>query len=238
MNALADAARIADWQVLGFIPSPTAGNSLILESPLAALCHNFSQALKEDEEKRVTLFMEMGHSYFGAEVVSFTKDSVEVFMMIITLTQKVLAAVHDETLGARLIDDEIVKHAAQQFQDQTKKDVFSAPKALNRLRKEAERVKQILSTIPQTDLTLECLMDEKDLRLRISRAWLEDQCGDFLKRLSDAIQRLLSQPGTSNLLHNAHKRYRRDKSASCGSCGRRFTHSDDSIDSESSSGSN
>lgn len=56
-------------------------------------------------------------------------------------------------------------HLAKLFQEKTKKDVFSNPKAIVKLYKEADRVKNILSANTDTTSQVEGLMDDVDFKV-------------------------------------------------------------------------
>jgi hypothetical protein len=74
------------------------------------------------------------------------------------------------------------------------------------LRKEAEKTKQILSTIPETLVQVECLMDDKDYKTKISRLYccgcdsfyrdfMDRGCKDILDTIGSHIKNVVEKAG-------------------------------------------
>eukprot|EP01114_Cavostelium_apophysatum_P014937 TRINITY_DN3982_c2_g1_i3.p1 TRINITY_DN3982_c2_g1~~TRINITY_DN3982_c2_g1_i3.p1 ORF type:complete len:716 (-),score=200.35 TRINITY_DN3982_c2_g1_i3:18-2165(-) len=174
-TAISDAARIAGLNVIGLVHENTA----------AALTYGFSRNPEEGAKKHV-LLLDQGHSYFSAQVIEFEKDKL-----------KVLSSVSDDDLGARVFDHALFDQAAEQFKSKTSLNVHENAKAVCRLLQTAEKSKQILSTIPNTDFTVECLMNDRDVNFSVSRGLLEDSCKDQLNRLTSHIQKVVESSGVA-----------------------------------------
>jgi len=183
-TAIMDAAVIAGLNVQKLLCSTTA----------AALCYGFTRLPKKEEKdkqsngtaeevkKKTVLILEMGHTYFGAEVVALENRKLEV-----------VGSSFDDDLGGRSFDEFLFNHFAADFKSKTQCEVRNNPKAMSRLRKEAEKTKQILSTIPETQVQVECLMEDRDYRTKVSREFMEQGCRDILDRLAAHIHKAVEK---------------------------------------------
>ena len=86
----------------------------------------------------------------------------------------VVGVAYDETLGGRFFDQVVLDILADKFNENLKgDDVRKYPRAVGKLRKEAERVKDVLSANQQYQVGIESVHDDRDLRMVISRADFE-----------------------------------------------------------------
>lgn len=76
---------------------------------------------------------------------------------------------YDRTLGGLEMQVRLRDHLARAFNamKKTKTDVFSNPRAMSKLFKEAGRVKNILSANSDHFAQVENLLDEQDFRLKV-----------------------------------------------------------------------
>jgi len=132
------------------------------------------------------MFISIGHAFFEVAVVQFSKDKL-----------KILSNVCDDTIGGRCFDWALYDHAAEQFQAKYSVAVSSSSKAVARLLRQAEKTKQILSTIPSTDMTIECLIGEKDYQGKVSSKIFEEICKGELERIKQHINTALQSAGLS-----------------------------------------
>lgn len=96
---------------------------------------------------------------------------------------RVLSHASDPNLGGRDFDEVLFRHFAEQFKDQYKIDVYSNAKACIRLRTACEKLKKVLSANAEAPLSIECLMDEKDVRGFIKREEFEKLAAGLLERV-------------------------------------------------------
>ena len=108
----------------------------------------------------------------------------------------VVGVAYDETLGGRFFDQVVLDILADKFNENLKgDDVRKYPRAVGKLRKEAERVKDVLSANQQYQVGIESVHDDRDLRMVISRADFEaraEQAG-YWERLRAPITEALRQ---------------------------------------------
>ncbi|XP_018081336.1 hypoxia up-regulated protein 1-like isoform X2 [Xenopus laevis] len=100
----------------------------------------------------------------------------------------------DRTLGGLEIDLRLRDHLAKLFNEQkkSKKDVRENQRAMNKLLKEANRVKTILSANNDHMAQIEGLMDDIDFKAKVTRQELEDLCADLFNRVSAPVQQALA----------------------------------------------
>ena len=81
----------------------------------------------------------------------------------------------------------LAKHLAKIFQEKTKKDVFKNPKAILKIYKEADRIKNILSANVDHVAQIEGLMDDVDFKAKVTREEFELMCADLFDRIKKTI---------------------------------------------------
>lgn len=148
-QAILNAAKIADVNVLRLINEPTA----------AALSYGLPRMHEyADDTPTNVIFFDMGHSQTTASMVSFTKSQI-----------KVLASAFDRNLGGRDFDEVLVQHFAAEFLAKTKIDIRSTPKSMHRLRSGVEKLKVQLSGNRKMPINVECLYEERDFSSSMER---------------------------------------------------------------------
>lgn len=72
-----------------------------------------------------------------------------------------------------------------------KKDITENPRAMAKLLKEARRVRQVLSANTDHKAQIENVFEEKDFRMKVTRAELEEICADLFSRVEKPIKMAL-----------------------------------------------
>jgi len=183
-KALLDAAALAEFNVLALIDETTA----------AALHFGMDKVM---EDPKIFIFYNLGASSLQVSVVRFLsyqyKDSK--FAKARTVGGlEVLGKAWDATLGGDALDHRIIEHMADQFNAKWGKgDVRKFPRAMAKLRIQANKVKHVLSANSEIPIFIEALHDDLPLNTKMDRATLEDLCGDLLQRavipITDALKR-------------------------------------------------
>ncbi|RHZ78735.1 hypothetical protein Glove_156g20 [Diversispora epigaea] len=187
-QAVLDAAELAGLNVL----------SLINEETAVGLNYAISHYSSFTPEPQYHLFYDMGAGSTKASLISFktvsVKDVGRFNKTIIKLD--VISTGYDRTLGGQEIDVRLQRYLANQFDktfsDRLKESIFESPRAMTRLLKEANRIKQILSANTETIASIESLHEGRDFRLPITRSELELMIGDLIKRVGGPIQDALN----------------------------------------------
>jgi heat shock protein 4 len=172
-RALLDAAEIADLNVLRLIASTTA----------TALSYGIYKAksLPEKEEDGVlVLFVDIGYASTEAALVRFTSTKL-----------KVLGQASNPNLGGRDLDEVLFNHFRAEFDQKYKMDIASSTRACARLREGCEKLKKVLSGTPVGQISIDCLLDDKDVRGTMKREEFEALAADtlnaFVKPALDAL---------------------------------------------------
>ncbi|CAJ0835612.1 6772_t:CDS:2 [Entrophospora sp. SA101] len=145
-QAILDAAEIAGLRVLSLI------NDLTAVGINYAITH--SSSITEDPQ--IHLFYDMGAGSTKASVIKFNivnnKDAGPFNKTFINL--EVLSTGYDRTLGGQEFDLRLRKYFATKFDNlhsnKLKESIFKSDRAMTKLFKEANRVKQILSANTET----------------------------------------------------------------------------------------
>lgn len=193
--ALLDAARISGLSVTGLINDNTA----------TALVYGVEKdkQFRDAEEPRIVVFFDMGATSTRASVVRFhnTPSKLEKKANKTVGEYVVKGVAWDEQLGALSFDNAIMEKVASGFNEKRKvadgsdKDVRRFPKAVGKMRKAAEKAKEVLSTIPATAVTIEGLLDDTDFVMPITRDEMESMTSDLLDRVTAPVERALEQSG-------------------------------------------
>ncbi|KAH7662100.1 Heat shock protein 70 family protein [Dioscorea alata] len=160
-RAYLQAAQLAGLEPLRLIHDTTA----------TALAYGIYEADFSDGEILV-IFVDVGHCHTQVSVVAFNSDGL-----------RVLSHAADRRLGGHDFDEILFKHFVEQFKDEYKIDVSSNAKASIRLKAACEKVKKDLSANEETSMIVECLMDDKDVKVFIKREEFEKLASGLLERV-------------------------------------------------------
>lgn len=96
---------------------------------------------------------------------------------------EVMAHTWDRSLGGRDLDSVLVAHFGAEFKSKTGLDIAKSPKAGFRMRAQVEKCRQILTTGPQSPISVECLMEDTDFRCLLPYA--HEQSMDIMRMHPD-----------------------------------------------------
>ncbi|KAJ3128212.1 Hypoxia up-regulated protein 1 [Nowakowskiella sp. JEL0407] len=189
-QAMLDAAELAGLKVFSLMNDETA------------VALNYAMGRKFTGNSQHHIFYDMGAGSTVASLVKFeniiVKDSPTAKNRSVPNVE-VLAVGYDSSLGGSAIDKRLQNFLAARFAETNKEklkgDVFSEPKAMTKLLKEANRVKQILSANTQCMSGVEHLMEEIDFKTIVTREELEDLCADLFTRIRKPIDIVLEKTG-------------------------------------------
>ncbi|KAG0057180.1 hypothetical protein BGZ83_001123 [Gryganskiella cystojenkinii] len=185
-QAMLDAAELAGLRVI----------SLIHDESAVALNYAMTRTFPQEQ---CHIFFDMGAGSTAASLACFQDISVkDVGKFNKTIQQVEIKSVgYDRTLGGHEFDVRLQKFLADKFQEQ-KGSKLSMPvieneRAMAKLMKEANRVKQILSANTDTMASVENLMEDIDFKVKVTRAELETLAKDILIRVRGPIDAALSE---------------------------------------------
>ena len=174
-QATKEAGTVAGLKVLRIINEPTA----------AALAYGIDVT----EDKVVAVF-DLGGGTFDISILEIGDGVFQV-----------MSTNGDTFLGGEDFDNVLVEHLASSFQQQHGIDLRGDSMALQRLKEGAERAKQELSTLEETDVNLPFISSDsngpKHLIITLTRAELETQCAALIERLEAPCLTAVEDAGIS-----------------------------------------
>ena len=187
-RALLDAASLADLNVLALIDENTA----------AGLHFGIDRI---DDEAQNIVFYNMGASALQVSVIQFhSYEKKEKYQKARKVGSfQVLGKAWDSSLGGIAFDSRIVDFMADEFNGQwdkkrndgQEKDVRKYPRAMAKLRIQANKVKHVLSANTDFPVFIDSLHDDTNYQSHINRQKFEDICGDLLERTTIPITNAL-----------------------------------------------
>jgi len=170
-QATKDAGTIAGLSVERIINEPTA----------AAIAYGLSESSKKE---RNVLVFDLGGGTFDVSLLTMEDGVTEV-----------IATSGDTHLGGEDFDRRVIDYMLKLHQKKTGVDCSINKKAVQKLRKEAERVKRSLSTSHQETIEVDAFCDGSDLRETLSRAKFEELNMDLFKKTLGPVQKVLDDSG-------------------------------------------
>jgi heat shock protein 5 len=164
-QATKDAGAIAGLKVERIINEPTA----------AAIAYG----LDKKGEKNILVF-DLGGGTFDVSILTIDNGIFEV-----------VATNGDTHLGGEDFDQRTMEYLLKQFQKKSGLDARNDKKAVQKLRREVERAKKILSSQTQTRIEIEAFHGGQDFSETLSRARFEELNMDLFKKTLVPLDRVL-----------------------------------------------
>merc|ERR1712086_524976 len=171
-QATKDAGTISGLNVARIINEPTA----------AAIAYGLD---KKGGEANVLVF-DLGGGTFDVTLLTIDSGVFEV-----------LATNGDTHLGGEDFDQRVMQYFIKMMKKKNSVDITSDKRALQKLRKEVERVKRALSTQQQARLEIEDLADGFDLSETLTRARFEELNNDLFKKTLGPVGRVMDDADVS-----------------------------------------
>lgn len=187
-QALISAARLANLKVLQLINDYTA----------VALNYGIFRRKEFNETAQYFVFYDMGAYKTSASVISYQLVKDKATREVLPVVQ-VIGVGFDRTLGGLEMQVRLRDYLGKEFNNmgKTKTDVFTNPRAMAKLFKEAGRLKNVLSANTEHYAQIEGLLDEQDFRLLVTREQFEELCKDLFTRVTAPLDRALASSGLS-----------------------------------------
>merc|ERR1712210_436718 len=165
-QATKDAGTISGLVVMRIINEPTA----------AAIAYGMD---KKEGEKNVLVF-DLGGGTFDVTLLTIDNGVFEV-----------LATNGDTHLGGEDFDQRVMQYFIKMMKKKSNTDISGDKRALQKLRKEVERVKRALSSQQQARLEIEDLAEGFDLSESLTRARFEELNNDLFKKTLGPVSKVL-----------------------------------------------
>lgn len=169
-QATKDAGLIAGLNVRRIINEPTA----------AAIAYGLD---KQNNEQNILVY-DLGGGTFDVSMLTIEEGVFEV-----------LATNGDTHLGGEDFDQRIMQFLNKSIKKQTGKDVSKDGRAMAKLRREVEKAKRALSSVHQTTIEIESLVDGEDFTETLTRARFESLNEDLFKNTLQPVAKVLKDSG-------------------------------------------
>jgi len=176
-QATKDAGTIAGLKVERIINEPTA----------AAIAYG----LDEKGEKNILVY-DLGGGTFDVSILAIDDGIFEV-----------VATNGDTHLGGEDFDQRVMEHFLKLWKKKTGKDATSDKKSVQKLRREVERAKKVLSSQAQARIEIESFHDGEDFSESLSRAKFEELNIDLFQKTLVPVDKVLADAGLKK--HEIHE---------------------------------
>ena len=180
-NATIEACKKAGFKVLGTLNEPEA----------AALAFGFEGKNRKDKNanenengEKLILVFDLGGGTFDVSILKYEN-----------LKFKVIEKFGDPHFGGEDFDNALVNYCIDKFYEMKKIiiDKGKDPDVMKRLKMACESAKKILSSKNKIQIELNCLKNNEDLSLEISRDLFEEICGHLFDKCINPISELLQK---------------------------------------------
>ncbi|KAI7443736.1 Heat shock protein [Hortaea werneckii] len=127
------------------------------------------------------MFDDIGHSNYTASICEFRKGEL-----------KVVSTAYDRHFGGRNFDKAIMDHFRTEWQEKYKIDIYSNPKARVRAAAAVEKLKKVLSANAAAPISVESIMEDKDVSGFLKRDELENLMKPLLERCTKPLEQALA----------------------------------------------
>jgi len=169
-QATKDAGLIAGLNVMRIINEPTA----------AAIAYGLD---KKAKEKNILVY-DLGGGTFDVSILTIDEGVFEV-----------LATAGDTHLGGEDFDQNIMKYFLGRIKKKHKIDLTKDARAMAKLRRECEKAKRALSSVHQTKVEVEGLLDGEDFSQTLTRARFEELNNHKFKETLKPVGQVLKDKG-------------------------------------------
>merc|ERR1712054_705757 len=169
-QATKDAGTISGLNVARIINEPTA----------AAIAYGLD---KKGGEKNILVF-DLGGGTFDVSILTIDQGVFEV-----------ISANGDTHLGGEDFDQRVMEYFIKLIKKKYGKDISTDKKALQKLRREAERAKRTLSNQHQVRVEVEALFDGVDLSEPLTRARFEELNNDLFRKTLGPVKKAMEDAG-------------------------------------------
>ena len=178
-KCLLDAAEIAGIKPL----------KIMNDTAATALGYGIYRSAEFDEKIPVNVaFVSMGHSHFSCTIAQFTRHSLQV-----------LAEITDRTVGGRNLDRLLMEHFAADFAKKNNGlDPLANVKSRYKIEEAVTKMKKILSANSEAAISIECLLDEKDMSAVVRRPDLEEMCLPLVPKMQAVVVAALHAAGLAS----------------------------------------
>eukprot|EP00833_Pecoramyces_ruminatium_P017230 jgi/Orpsp1_1/1191262/evm.model.d7180000084532.1 len=168
-KAIINAGYIAGLNILQIINEPTA----------TALSYGYNNDIKK---KETIIVVDIGGGTYDISVITINNGKYSV-----------RATIGNTHLGGEDFTNRLVDHIIVEIKNKYNLDISHNPKATLRLKKACDRAKCILSSIKETSIDIDGLLEGDDFRSCISRSLFEELNEDLFEKIIESIDHVLKE---------------------------------------------
>ena len=171
-QATKDAGAISGLNVMRIINEPTA----------AAIAYGLDK--KAGSSEKTILVFDLGGGTFDVSLLTIDGEIFEVE-----------ATSGDTHLGGEDFDQRVLQHFLKLIKKKYNKDISKDGRAISKLKGEVEKAKRDLSSVIQTKIEIENLVEGVDFSETLTRARFEELCADLFKKTLKPVEIVLDDAG-------------------------------------------
>ena len=156
---------------------------IINEPTAAAIAYGLDQEKNDIEDQNILVF-DLGGGTFDVTLLNLDEGVFDV-----------LSSEGDTHLGGEDFDQRVMQYFIRLMHKKSNIDISGDNRAIQKLRKEVERVKRALSSQIQARLEIEDIIPGHDLQETLTRARFEDLNEDLFKKVLLPISSVLKRAG-------------------------------------------
>ena len=168
--ATKDSGIIAGLNVLRILNKSTA----------AAVAYGLEQKPGE----QTILVFDLGGGTFDVSLLTIDNEVFEVE-----------ATAGDTHLGGEDFDQRVLQYFIELIKTNHKSDISADKRAMQKLKGEVEKAKRDLSSVIQTKIEIENLVEGVDFKETLTRAKFEELCADLFKKTLEPVEQVLKDAG-------------------------------------------
>ncbi|XP_050666772.1 hypoxia up-regulated protein 1 [Leptidea sinapis] len=189
-RAMKEAASLAGLNLLQLINDYTA----------IGINYGIFRRKEINESAWHALFFDMGAKSTKAALVEYKTVKTKEKGYVETVPQlQVIGVSYDRTLGGLEMTLRLREHLIKAWESNGGGNVRASPRSMEKLLREAERLKIVLSANTEHYAQIESLLDDKDFKLLVTRTELEEICADLWPRVTNVVQRAISAAAGSGV---------------------------------------
>jgi heat shock protein 4 len=157
--------------------------SLINESSAIGLNYGlFRRAQLDEKNMRIVAFVDMGHC-----------DTKIIYGQFNRHHQKIVHVTHDRLCGARDLDYLLMEYLSNIFQKKHGSNPMNNPKCKLRMLDFITKGRKLLTVNQETNIHIECLMDDEDLDVHLTKTDLEKLILPLVNKFKDILIKSLAE---------------------------------------------
>lgn len=152
------------------------------ETAAIGLAYGLFRNAEFGDKTRNVVFVDLGYSKLTVSVIQFKSTGFTI-----------LAQGYEPNIGSRNMDYIVIEKLAEDFQKKYKKDFRENPKAMVRLIEAMEKNRKILSANIETNISVESVMDDRDIYFHLTRKDFETMIQPIVDKIESLCKKIMDE---------------------------------------------